>query len=91
MFHPVAYAHMDRLDYRWYFGFKMHDDGTITVIIHDRILLTANGHPATTGECKAIEGPGRILQSLIIKDKEYKVNNPKNIFQYAAFDGKVPL
>lgn len=75
------------MGYRWYFGFKVHNDGTITVIVYDRIHCLEQGHPLSMGECQPIEGPGRVLESLVINTKEYKVNNPKHAFEYNKFDG----
>lgn len=83
----MFFAHTDRLNYRWYYGFKLHDDDTITVIIHDRIPQGGDGHPVSAGEYKSIESPKRILQALIINNRRYKVNNPDHVFSYSKFDG----
>lgn len=85
----MQFAHQDRIEVRWYFGFLTHSDDTITVVLHDSLSKHAERHPVSIGEYRAIESDDgkRTLLALIINGKEHKVNNPDHVFSYPKFRG----
>lgn len=87
----MKFAHEDRIDTRWYYGFIIHEDNTITVALHDCLSRYNDRHPVSLGEYKAIESPGRILEALIINGKKYMVTNPGHVFSYPKFSGEIPV
>lgn len=81
----MKYAHQDRIGMRWFYGFKIHDDDTITVLLHDSMNKYDEPQPRSLGEYRAVEDNRRYLQELIINCKVYKVNNPDHVFSYPKF------
>jgi hypothetical protein len=82
----MIYAHSNRISVVWYFGFIIHEsDQTISIAMHDRLDRQGDWFPPSIGEYRTIEDHGRILRSLVINGKEYKVTNPQHIFSYPSF------
>lgn len=79
----MFFAHYDVDDYRFYYGFKVHDDGTLTMILHDKIHKANNGHYVSMGECQSIvSGPNNVLEAIVINTKKYRINNPKPVSEF---------
>lgn len=83
----MRFAHQDHTEFRKYYGFITHEDGTITVLLYNMIHNNASGHPVSMGAYRALESDDgkRNLIALIINDKGYLVNNPAPLSSYRRF------
>ena len=84
----MKYAKDHIINWTWYLGYEEVDfDGTIKILLHDRLHLDDDGHPPTTDAFTLIEdGTGdRVVIEAVINGKTFKVTNPKNIFSYDRF------
>lgn len=72
------------INYIWYLDVTIHDDDTLTINKHWRMHRNRDeNHPAAGGSFRILEtNPGRIASQVRVGNKEYKVTNPRNVFDY---------
>lgn len=85
------------MNWCWYMQANVNEqDDTIEIMLHDRLhnqrnaIQQAKIDPECVGSFYMKEDGDRVVQSAMITKKgitkEYKVSNPKNVFNYGRFD-----
>jgi hypothetical protein len=75
------------INWTWYIGAIEHDDGTVTIALHDRLHNHDDSHPdATPSGLRFKETTGRVAVGLTYSDgTERPLRNPGYVFGFPTF------
>jgi hypothetical protein len=70
------------INYIWYLEYEQINDNTIHIISHWRIHQGVGEHPQTEDQFRLKEDANRTVIGATINEIEFKVDNPKHVFDY---------